>query len=358
MQKPVNSLLAPRNPYLNAAQQNAISTKVVPAQNGKGTEQERHTAMINRTKEARLQGKPAQQPPRVTQAKNVDLLGQALGSTSAAARPKSSLMSRIAKKPAAASSAASSAAGSTASNSAPRVAHCDGSYSGSVPIPQSRLPASSGHAKNNIGLGLEKPDEATVIEQQRQLKARLAGPAVASSGSGPVLNTITNKPKMSKVAAAGGSFSQQVKESSFGAMFGGAGIDLEAVKEAKSIGHGALEQMEQLKRTEKLEALAYKETREEENGSKRKNVDARLVVRYFCDTCKDGVGREFVLAKCKKHAIRTSRVLQERQEDIERRNRKYNGRDGEGMVLGTGIEWNGASVRYMNDGSAAGAWGK
>jgi len=78
----------------------------------------------------------------------------------------------------------------------------------------------------------------------------------------------------------------------------------------------------------------------------------RLVVKYFCDTCKDGVGREFVMAKCKqnRHTMRQERQIVELQEDKERKNRKFNGADGEGMVLGTGIEWNGASVKYWNPG--------
>ena len=45
------------------------------------------------------------------------------------------------------------------------------------------------------------------------------------------------------------------------------------------------------------------------------------------------------------------RDIVDSEDDSERKNRKFNGRDGEGMILGTGIEWNGASVKYMNDGS-------
>jgi len=93
------------------------------------------------------------------------------------------------------------------------------------------------------------------------LVQRLTGTQPLSSAGKP-LNTITNRVSRAKPPAS--------SSSAFDDMFNDPSVDLEAVKKTKSAAHGSLEEMEQLKRTEKLEGLAYKEERQDHAKRKSK----------------------------------------------------------------------------------------
>ena len=279
---------------------------------------------------------------------NEDLLGAALGLTSSSS--KSKLVSRVASK--------------TSSTSHKVQLPSDGTFSGAVPIPKSRLGSTSTASNDDATpfLSAKTVDSASVLERQQRLRMQLIGQP--GTPLDKPLGSIENVPaKRINVAGCGGdgkkkkgTLGQQVQvqkqESAFASAFGDSTIDLEKVKSATALGAGALEEFEQLRRTEKLKALDYKEGRQTELDKKKRKGEGRIRVRYFCDTCKDGVGRDFVFSKCKngRHEIRTERVFVQTDEEKAKKTAKFNGRDGESMVLGTGIAWNGTSVKNWNDG--------
>lgn len=145
----------------------------------------------------------------------------------------------------------------------------DGTYSGSVPIPQSKLGAAPVRPAGNGNSLIEKhferergSDEANVRAEQQRIQLLLKQKAAAMP-----LNSLTNKPARGSAAGAGAG--------EFGALFGAGEVDLDEVKNRNALGKGSLREMEQLKRKEALEALEYKEKKKLEKDAKGPKQDAK-----------------------------------------------------------------------------------
>ena len=120
--------------------------------------------------------------------------------------------------------------------------------------------------------------------------------------------------------------------------FGGAG---RGVENEKAINVGEAEAERRLEASERVDALEVKEFVKGKEEERRKEREGSWRVFYFCESCRmdrDVKGR----AEC---VGAGHRVVKARDVKGKKREREEEG----GLRLGTGIDWNGHSVKYARN---------
>ncbi|GMI46934.1 hypothetical protein TrCOL_g8445 [Triparma columacea] len=230
-----------------------------------------------------------------------------------------------------------------------KVAISDSSlYDGTVEVPQSRKPIikSLGRARvmHSRKDGLVKAVE--VVERQRVIrdiiKDRKGGGEEGGRVGGGGINSITGRKIVGKgkgdvkKGGGGGRVGEGVSEFStmFGT-FGGSGVE-----NRRAINAGEAEIVRLVQIGENIDKLEVKEFVKEGEERRRRDREGHWRKFWFCNVCRcerDGRGR----GECES---RGHEVVEGR--DVKGKKRE---REGEGLKVGTGIEWNGRSVKYAKN---------